>query len=276
MPERVACADSTTTDSGSRNRFQVVGASALGLNATAGESNGNIREQGACQTAHGDSTVAGASFQGAPVANALSSSTDSTAWRGGPRTQQNRSQVLGLFGQPVPIPAPGCGTGAPDTLALLPGLLPAVCNADDTNGVGESIVQTAVPYGVREALSLFVLGIGGTSLLKATTAASESLAVAPDDGVVVPPPPKPKPKPERPDGPDGPGAGGPGGPGGPGDAELAAVTDADDDRAAGAGRGGDDDGRELAFTGLLLLPLAVIGLSMLIAGLGLRRRANST
>ena len=52
----------------------------------------------------------------------------------------------------------------------MPGLLPIICNA-------EEIVGHAA---VREALDVFALQVGTNSLLKETTAASESLSVAPE------------------------------------------------------------------------------------------------
>jgi LPXTG-motif cell wall-anchored protein len=51
----------------------------------------------------------------------------------------------------------------------IPGILPIVCNADEIVGAA----------GVREALDVFVLSVGSNSLAKETTAAAESLSVAP-------------------------------------------------------------------------------------------------
>jgi LPXTG-motif cell wall-anchored protein len=77
--------------------------------------------------------------------------------------------VIGLGGTQVPIPAAGCANGTPDTVTGIPAVLPIVCNADDIAGAA----------AVREALDVFVLQVGGTSLAKETTAASESVSVAP-------------------------------------------------------------------------------------------------
>ena len=170
-------ATSTTTATGTSNRFSTATASVggpAGINATAVSSNANINEDANCQAAHGDSNVADASV-GAFTADAIQSTSDSRECKDGTRTQANTSRVvnLGATGVTLPplIPA-GCGNGTPDTLALIPGLLPAVCNADDVNGA-----QAAATYGVREGLTTFALNVAPNSaLLKATTGASESRA----------------------------------------------------------------------------------------------------
>ena len=189
----VLAADSATTSSGSTNRFAVatarVGdAAAPAVNVRAAESNGNISSDGSCQTAHGDSTVADVDLGGAAVADVAQSSTDSRACSDGTQTQSNGSSVIGLGGTGVPIPAAGCADGTPDTaFTPLAPLASIVCNADDSSGAGEAVAQTGAPYGVREALSVFALEAGGTSLAKATTAASESHAVAPAGPPTTPP-----------------------------------------------------------------------------------------
>lgn len=177
----VLAVESSTTGRGSRNRFAAVDGQLggpAGIRAAALESEGNIREDDECQRAVGSSSVADAGA-GPITVSAAQSRTESEACRGGPRTQSHESSVINLAGSGVPLPAPGCANGTPDTVLNLI-IAQTVCNADDTNGVGESDgAQTARPYGVREALTGFVLPSGGTAALKLTTAASESHAVAP-------------------------------------------------------------------------------------------------
>jgi hypothetical protein len=275
-------ADSKTTKNGSKNSFAVANArigGPTGISATAAESNGNISEDSECQTAHGDSTVTEASIGGALTADVLESESDSTACNDGTETVKQDGRVVELneTGLPVP-PEPGCEDGTPNSnfVPLVP-LLAAVCNAEDINGA-----QTSDPYGVREALSLFVLDVGGVPLLKTTTAAAESHAVAPG-GPECPDPDNPDcppidecPDPDNPDcpngGPDCPDADNPDCPDGPN----------------GGPRGPDDDGpsakrgprEDLPFTGADLGVLGLIGAIVMAAGLSLmalsdrRRRAE--
>lgn len=267
----VLAADSATTSSGSTNRFAVATArvgdpTAPALSARAAESNGNISSDGSCQTAHGDSTVADADLGGAAVADVSQSSTDSRACSDGTQTQSNGSSVIGLGGTGVPIPVAGCADGTPDSaFTPLAPLASIVCNADDSAGTGEAVAQTGAPYGVREALSVFALEAGGTSLAKATTAAAESHAVAPA-GPITPP------------GPDLPDESGPGGPG----TEREEARDRDDGDGSARDRGAPDtagvtargDGGELPVTGAELLLIALLGAVTLAGGLALRRTAE--
>jgi hypothetical protein len=170
-------ADSSTTTTGSTNHFSVAHAKLggdSGIEAGAAESNGNISSDGTCQSSHGDSTVADAKAGGNAVASVSKSSTDSKACQGQAPTQTDSSSVIGLGGQGVPIPAPGCADGTPDTVTGIPTLLPLICNGDDANAG-----QGSDPYGVRDALDAFVLATGTTAAAKATTAGSESTATAP-------------------------------------------------------------------------------------------------
>jgi len=257
----VLTADSNTTDTGSTNHFQLLGANlADAIVVGLGDSNGNISHdpQTGCQTSHGDSTVAAANVVGL-TANAAQSQSNAEACPNQAPTQSNSSSVINLAGTGIPIPATGCDnggfdTGTPDTVFSLPPVLgivalATVCNADDSNGVGESVVQAPLPYGVREALSVFVVVFGDAALLKATTAASESAAVAQEPAPPPPPPPS--------DAPDGPG--GPAGPAGP---------------AAGPAQPGDG---ALPFTGaqvalLGLIGAAMLGTGLLVRGVSARRR----
>jgi hypothetical protein len=256
-------ADSETTSSGSTNSFAVLNAAIggeEGINASVASSNGNISSDGTCQTAHGDDNVADVNVGGDALnADVAQASSDSQACNNGTSSQSQSSKVIQINGNDVPVP---CGSDTPDAeFTPLAPLVTAVCNADDTNGAGEPVSQTGPAYGVREALSLFVLEMGGDSaLLKATAAGAESHAVAP--ALTSTPPTQP-----APDGPDG--VGGPAG-------------------KKGAGTGGEegDEGRggpvsteagpgtgDLAFTGTNVLILGLIGTGMVMAGLVTTRRA---
>ncbi len=166
----VLVANSTTTATGSDNDFAVARAAVLGIGVGAAESHGTIGEDANCQAAQGTSRAANVTAPGGgAVANAVQSSSTSRSCIGQAPQVTNTSSVIGLGGVQVPIPAAGCATGAPDTLTGIPGLLPIVCNADDIAGAA----------AVREALDVFALQVGTTSVLKATTGAAESLTVAP-------------------------------------------------------------------------------------------------
>ena len=286
-------ADSSTSATGSTNRFAVANAT-IGnpqtglLSLTAAESNGNISQDANCQTTTGNSTVADANIFGGAVADVSQSSSTSRACNNGTAQQQNNtSSVIGLGGTNVPLPAPGCANGTPDTVTGIPVLAPIVCNANDSNGLGEAVTQAVAPYGVREALTVFVLDAGGAALLKVTTGGSESRAQAPATPS----------GPDRPGGPgdddprdpgDGPGdpddgPGDPGdGPGGPGDGP----GDRGDSPQCSDGIDNDGDGRTdlddphcdspsddseaegaLAFTGGSALLVAILGLATLFLGL---------
>lgn len=254
-------ADSETTDSGSTNHFQLTDVQ-LGegaVRANVGESNGNISDDGTCQTAHGDSSVADIGFSETDVATVGQSESTSTACNDGtPSSTEQDSSFLSLGGTPIGFPAEGCATGEPDTVFDLV-LLRTICNADDENGIGESIVQAALPnepYGVREAFTALVLPFMDTALLKATTAAAESHAVAPP--VEEPPPTTPLTPPTD----DGGGDNGGGDKGGGDDGGEGAGP------AAGAAQAGDQD---LAFTGADMLVLGLIGTMLIAGGLGLAR-----
>ena len=173
----VLTADSSTTTSGSTNHFSVAHAKLggdQGIEAGAAESNGNISGDSTCQSAHGDSTVADVKAGGNAVASVAKSATDSKACQGQAPTQSDSSSVIQLGGQGVPLPAPGCADGTPDTVTGIPTLLPLVCNAADANAG-----QGSNPYGVQDALDAFVLATGTTAAAKLTTAGSESTATAP-------------------------------------------------------------------------------------------------
>jgi hypothetical protein len=232
-----------------------------GIAVTAGESNGNISDDGTCQTAHGDSTIAAASLGGVITAGAADSSSTSTACNDGtPSSTTTDGNVINLMGMGIPIPAAGCDNtpnpGTPNVVfAALSPLISTVCNAQDINGLPGPIQQVADEYGVREALSVFVIEAAGTSLSKLTTAASESVAVAPAQAGPT------CPDPSNPDCPNGgpPDDDGPGSPAGP------------------AGPAAQEPSEPLPFTGsqvalLGLIGAAMLGTGLLVRGLAARRR----
>ncbi len=163
-------ANSATTATGSTNDFKIARASVLGLGVGAAESQGVINQDTACQTGVGGSQTANVNGSGGlAVAQVANSVTSSKACRGQAPVVSNKSTVIGLGGVGVGIPAAGCANGTPDTVSGIPAILPIVCNADDIAGAA----------AVREALDLYVLQVGGTSLAKETTASSEAFTVAP-------------------------------------------------------------------------------------------------
>jgi hypothetical protein len=253
-------ADSATTSSGSTNSFAVANASLFGqINVGLANANGNISSDSTCQTSHGDSTVATAGVGPLDV-DAAESSSDSQACNTGTSSVTHSSKVVQVNGNDIPIP---CESGTPDTEFTPLVIVTAVCNADDQNGVGEAVTQTTEPYGVREALSIFVLP--QIPLLKATTSASESRAVAPPPSAATTPP----------GGTSGGGAGGQqgkkGGGGGGGAGDGADQCPGPDCPAVAAEAGPGDD--NLAFTGADVLLLGLIGLGLTGAGMVLTRTA---
>ena len=204
--------------------------------------------------------MADADVVGALTADVLESSADSSACNNGSApSQTNDSQVIALNDTGVPVPADGCADGTPNTeFTPLNPLLSAVCNADDTNGS-----QTSSPYGVREALSAFVLAVlDDSAVAKATTAASESHAVAPAGPGTSGTPGTP-----------GGGNGGNGGNGGGGNgAGNGPNGDNGDNGGNGEGAGAADvvsgnGPSSLAFTGSDLLVLGLLGAALLLGGL---------
>jgi hypothetical protein len=246
---------SASTGNSSTNSFEAVGAhigGEEGVNADVLTSNGNVSSDGSCQTAHGDSSVADANV-GPLTADALQGNSDSTACSSGTNTVHQDSTVVNLGGTGLPIPAAGCADGTANTaFTSLNPLLSAVCNADDTNGS-----QTGAPYGVREALTLFALVTGDSSLLKVGAAGPESHAVAPSTSTT----------PTTPSSPSGgtKGAGGKGGNNG-GNGGGGNGGGAGNGPAAGTSAPGNG---QLAFTGADLLALAMVGGALILGGLAL-------
>jgi hypothetical protein len=248
---------SSTTSNSSTNSFEAVGAHVggpTGVNADVLTSNGNISDDGTCQTAHGDSSVADANV-GPLTADALQGSSTSTACNSGSQSVDQQSTVVNLGGTGIPVPAAGCDNGTANTnFAALAPLLATVCNADDSNSS-----QTGAPYGVREALTLFALITDDTAVLKATTAGPESHAVAP---AAATPPTTP-----------GGGTAGAGGKGGNkgGNAGGGNGGGAGNGSAAGSAAAGNG---QLAFTGADLLALGLVGGALILGGLVLTTAAG--
>ena len=173
----VLVADTAATSNGSSTHFQTAGVKSnlanLGLNVNAASSDSGIQTSGNCQTASGNSQVAGVGLASGNVASVATSGTKSTACSGQPPTQTDNSSVIVLGTAGLPLPAAGCADGTPNTEGLIPTLLPAICNADDQTQVG-------APFGVREALTVLGLNTAlNQAAIRAATAASESHAVAP-------------------------------------------------------------------------------------------------
>jgi hypothetical protein len=254
---------SSSTSNSSTNSFEAAGAHIAGancINADVLTSNGNISDDGTCQTAHGDSSVADANV-GPLTADALQGSSTSTACNTGSQSVDQDSTVVNIGGTGLPLPAAGCDDGTPNSnFSALSPLLATVCNADDSNSS-----QTGAPYGVREALSLFALITGDSALVKAATSGPESHAVAP---AAATPPATPPP------GGGTAGAGGNGGNGGNQGANAGggnAGGGAGNGAAAGSAAAGNG---QLAFTGADLLALGLVGGALILGGLVLTTTAG--
>jgi hypothetical protein len=267
---------SETTANGSSNSFRAVDAS-VGvedtqlLSAEAVSSEGNISDDGTCQTSQASSDLADASVAEGEVVGiqAADSGSESQACNDGTSTQSQEGDVdatgeLELLGQTVTVPLfdDGCHEGTPNTLASVfnLGIVDVgVCNADDSSSAGGT--QNDSPYGVREGLTVLpgLLGIDLSELVKVTSAASETHAVAPPDEEEPPPGGNP--------------------PGGGNQDELGSGTEPEGpaecpgpDCPAGAdGPGGPtaESPDNLPFTGADMLSLGLIGLLVMGTGLGL-------
>ncbi|MEA2153871.1 MAG: hypothetical protein QOE11_11 [Solirubrobacteraceae bacterium] len=183
--------DSVTNNSGSINHLTVASA-AIGnaqlpaLRIGAAESDGNIAADANCQASHGASQVLDVLAGGQVAASAATSTSDARACRNQGPTQTNASRVVTLGQNGLPVPAAGCDNGTADVKTGLPALLPIVCNADDSSATGG--VQASAPYGVRDALDVYVLAVGQAAAAKLSTSSSESQAVAPAAAPAVVPP----------------------------------------------------------------------------------------
>ncbi len=289
-------ADSSTTQTGSTNRYSTAHATVgggSGLDVGVAESTGDVSQSGDCQTAAGSSTLASVSAGGNTVAGVGRSTSTSTGCAGRAPQTQNSSSLIQLGQSGVPLPAPGCGNGTPDTTAGIDPLLPIVCNADDVGG------QAPLPSGVREALSVFALSTGDTALAKVSASGAESLANPNGPGGAA----GPRGAPDQGDAPGGETRGRDrGAPDEGGVAPDTAVGERERTAAGGPtqcsdGLDNDGDGRidfpddpdctsraddsefparALAFTGGDLVSVLIAGLLLLAAGIGVRRRLLRT
>jgi LPXTG-motif cell wall-anchored protein len=164
---------SETTATSSKNDFAVARASLLGLGVGAADSQAGIETAATCQTAVGAANTANVATSTGAVADVAQATSSSKSCTGATPVVANTSKVIGLGGTGVALPAAGCANGTPDTQAGLPGLLPIICNAEELVGNNAA---------VREALDVFALQVGSNAVLKETTAAAESLSVAPEAG----------------------------------------------------------------------------------------------
>jgi LPXTG-motif cell wall-anchored protein len=168
----VLTANTQTTATGSRNDFAVARAQVLGLGAGAAEAGGTIGQTDDCQTSVGASRTANVTSSAGPVAAVANSGATSNSCKGQDPQTSRSSQVIGLGNVAVPLPAAGCADNTPDTVVDIPVVARLVCNADDAAGAAI----------VRDALDVFVLNVGGTSLAREATASSEAVSVAPKGG----------------------------------------------------------------------------------------------
>ena len=186
---------SETNGSGSSNSFSVLRADVLDglVAADAAQSEGNISDDGNCQTAEGSSTVADANVADVVDAETVTSESQSEACNDGTESTTADSEVADLtaldldLGELVETGVVGCQDGDtvddPFSVAALlldqtlASVLSGVCNGDDTNAA-----QADSPYNVRKALGADVLEfleevLGVDVSLDVST--SESHAVAP-------------------------------------------------------------------------------------------------
>jgi len=244
---------SETDENGSQNNFSAARADVLSGVVDAGvvESEGNISDDGECQTAEGSSTAANVGVANDAVsADALESSSTSEACQDGSQSAEGDSEVvnLGALQALDPLSLIGCDPTAVDDEFEVPLVISGVCNGDDTNGS-----QADAPYNTRTAIQIDLLedllGIVGADI-DLDGSASESLARAPDED--DPEPPDPPDDPEDPEDPDDPN---------------------DPDDPAGPGKPGgptaNSPGDSLPFTGADLGMLGLVGAIVMGSGLGL-------
>jgi hypothetical protein len=130
-------ADSATTSTGSTNHQRVAGVALggkSGASVVAADSNGNIKSNGDCQTAHGDVTLLQLMLGGNPLIDLGESASDSNACPSGTTVKNSSPPLVAVGGQPIPLP--GCGANSPGYLINIAPLLAIACNADSHAGVG--------------------------------------------------------------------------------------------------------------------------------------------
>lgn len=191
---------STTGKNGSANNFSVTddsinpaGILPGAITANVISSRGNISQDSKCQTSSSSSSVTDANVAGLLTASLLSSDSTSEACNDGSSSVSQNSRTSDVAGIGLLETLSGCTDGdANSNGSILLGVIPIVdvaCGADDNSDAGGT--QNDAPFGVRESLAAFPLAALLPGLIKATTAASESQAVAP--------PPATCPDPNNPD-----------------------------------------------------------------------------
>ena len=275
--------NSETTANGSTNSFSVATADlSLAdtqlLTAEAVSSESSISDDGTCQNSEASSELADAAIPAGELVGvqAADSGSSSQACNDGTSSQSQEGDVdavgeLEILGQTINVPLfdDGCHLGTPNTVASLfnLGLVDVgVCNADDSSNTGGT--QNDSPFGVREGLTVLpgLLGIDLGELVKVTSAASETQAVAPPDTEEPPPGGNP------------PGGNGNNAPSG-NEPEGPAECPDPDNPACPAGQGGPggptaDSPDNLPFTGADMLSLGLIGFVVMGTGLGLMALAD--
>jgi hypothetical protein len=292
--------ESTTDENGSQNSFSTVNADVGDGLVTAGvlESEGNISDDGNCQTANGSSTTTDVGAADIITADTLSSTSQSTACNDGTESANGTSEVTNLQALGIDlglIVVDGVLTGCDGAMSppsdtdqgfsilaplvgdLLSPLLSGVCHGDDTNGA-----QADSPYNVRKALGVDVLSALEDLLGQALTldvSTSESLARAP--GEDCPDPTNPD-CPQPPDCPDPSDASDPDcppiddcpNPNNENDPDCPDTTVSSGGPGGPGGPSADDPDDDLPFTGADIGTLSLIGLGVMALGLALMAAAD--
>jgi hypothetical protein len=151
--------DSKTTNPDSTNSFGAanayLGGREGGVHGSLLGSNGNIQTDSSCQTSDGDSGAVLLKF-GDSVDTVSEGSTDSQACNNGTKTPSGDARWLAVFGTDVPSPCESWTQDAGFT-AFSP-MLSLVCN-DTSGGIGEDKTETGHPFGMREALTIFLFEV---------------------------------------------------------------------------------------------------------------------
>jgi len=246
-------ASSSTGDSGSTNDFGVLRASSTVGNDTivdagVAESNASLEDDGQCQTARAGASVARADLLSVLKVRVLQSVAEAVACRAAPGSSSSDSTIASINDQSVPLPG-DCADGVNSGFGIL-SLVSVSCN------VAAGVAGTGEADAARDALTVGVVG-DDRPVVGATASGTETGASAS----------------QSPDTPgDGGGASGVAtredeGEGSGGDADAGGGS------AAGEAQPGDDT---LAFTGANAALLAIIGLALMGAGIGLAAQLTRT
>jgi hypothetical protein len=295
--------ESATTANGSSNNFSVLRADVLDgtVSADAAQSEGNISDDGECQTADGSSTVADAGVGGilgddVVSAETVTSESHSEACNDGSESATADSEVVDLtaldldLGGLVETTLIGCEEGdtVDDPFSIVGGILGqalfdilgGVCNGDDTNGA-----QADSPYNVRKALGADILDLLQEALgtdLNLDISTSESLARAPGGDCPDPtdqsdpdcPPIDECPDPTDASDPDCPPIDDCPNPNNENDPDCPDITVESGGPGGPGGPSADDPDDDLPFTGADIGTLSLIGLGVMALGLALMAAAD--